>query len=423
MKFLPASLLCLILLAIATGSQSAVLTLKECLQSAETGNPALKAAAWDSRIAQENVRLSMAAGYPRIDAQAGYTAQLNAQAVRLGGVTAETQEPDFAFAGVSLNYTLYDFGRRSARQQQTQAARAAVSHSYESRRSSIALQVIETYFRVAESDRRITAAREEVARVDKHRRVAQVLFEEGAVTRNDVLQADVRLAAARQKLLTLANLRENQWLLLNFLTGRPAEARGELDDNATLQPVSTPDKPGTAHAIRHDLQALRHEIRAREFEVAESRESYYPELFTRLGLDYVQNDKVREQTLMSATVGIRLSIFDGFASSSVRERAVHNLSRSRDTLRNLEAQTDLEIATARNDAATAEARIEMARAAISQSEENLRITRERYLERVGTATDVMDAQSLATQAKSDYHAALYDHQTALARLLKASGEL
>lgn len=61
----------------------------------------------------------------------------------------------------------------------------------------------------------------------EHRRVAQIQFEEGVVTRNDVLQAEVSLAAARQKLLALTNRHENGWLLLNFLTGREAGFRGE----------------------------------------------------------------------------------------------------------------------------------------------------------------------------------------------------
>ena len=424
MKFRPVSLACIVLLACAAQSWGASLTLQECLQQARDNNPALKSAAWESRIAQEGVRLASVADYPRLDAQGGYTMQLEPQAVKIGGLTAETQEADFAFGGLAASYTLYDFGRRDARKGQARAATDAASQTYLSRRDDVALQVIEAYFRILESDQLVQAAEDEVTRIEEHRRVAQVLFEEGVVTRNDVLQADVRLAAARQKLLSVKNMRENSWLLLNFLTGSEAGRRAELDEKAALEfetPAvgSVPLDTGS----RHDIQALKHSLEAREFEVREYRKNYLPELYTRLALDYVQNDKVREQAIMSATIGIRINLFDGYATAAARARALKNRSRQQDTIRLAEQQARLEIDSARNDLAVAREQISVAESAIRQSEENLRINRERYQERVGTATEVLDAQTLLTQARTDYYRAQYELQTAAARLQRASGTL
>ena len=87
----------------------------------------------------------------------------------------------------------------------------------------------------------------------------------------------------------------------------------------------------------------------------------------------------------------------------------------------LEQQARLETDTAGNDVAVAKERIAVAETAIRQSEENLRINKERYRERVGTATEVLDAQTLVTQTRTDYYRAFYDHQTATARLSKALG--
>ena len=61
--------------------------------------------------------------------------------------------------------------------------------------------------------------------------------------------------------------------------------------------------------------------------------------------------------------------------------------------------------------------------AISQAEENLRINENRYRENVGTGTDVIDAQTLLTQTRTDYDQALFDYQVAIARIRKAAGEL
>jgi len=420
----PVSFICAVLLSVSAQCWAAPLTLQECLQKARDNNQALKSAAWDTRLAQENLRLATSSDYPRIDAQAGYSMQLAPQAVIISGRTAETQEPDYAFAGLSANYTLYDFGRRSSKKQQALSATNAATQTFESKRSDVALKTIETWFGILETGKLIDAASEEVTQVTEHRRVAQALFEEGVVTRNDVLQADVRLAAARQKLLTQRNRRENSWLFLNFLTGSEPGFRAELDENSTLAPDQVSDKDLLSIILkRHEIQALQHGTVVSEAEVAESRSSFLPELYTRLALDYVQNDKVREQAIMSATVGIKFNLFDGYASTSIREKAIKNRSRLQDTLKLAQQQALFEIDSARNDAAVSKERIGVAESSIRQSEENLRINQERYRERVGTATEVLDAQTLVTQSKTDYHQAYYEYQIATARLKRAIGEL
>jgi len=424
MIFQRASLVCMVLLAVAARSWAAPLTLQECLQKAKTNNPSLKSAAWDTGLARDNVRLARSGNYPRIDAQAGYTMQLEPQAVIISGRTAETQEADFASAGLSASYTIYDFGRRDARSQQAGAAADASYQNFESKRSDVALQVIETWFGILETGKLISAASDEVTQVGEHRRVAQVLFEEGVVTRNDVLQADVRLAASRQKLLALRNRLENSWLLLNFLTGNHPGFRADLDESDSLTTVKADDNDLSSIILkRHDIQALQHGVEASEFEVSESRGNFFPELYSRVALDYVQNDKVREQTIMSATLGLRFNLFDGYASTATREKAVKNRSRIQDNLRLAREQALLEINSARNDVAVSKERITVAETAIRQSEENLRINRERYRERVGTATEVLDAQTLLTQTRTDYHRAGYEYQVATARLKRACGEL
>ncbi|MDD2899142.1 MAG: TolC family protein [Desulfuromonadaceae bacterium] len=424
MNFLHVSCTVGIFLILATSSWCSPLSLQECLQRARDNNPALKGAAWDSRIAGENSRLAQASVYPRVDAQAGYTVLAAPQAVKMAGVTAETQEPDFAFAGIAASYTLYDFGRRNARIQQAGALTEAASQGFLFARSDVSLQVIEAYFRILEADRLIQAATEEVAQITEHRRIAQVLLEEGVVTRNDVLQADVRLASAVQKRLATINLRENGWLLLNFLTGSVPGFRSELNDTT---PESGSDKgvshPSDTPANRHDVKAQQYLLDAQEFEVRGSRENYLPEIYTRLGIDFVQNDKVREQAIYSATLGIRINLFDGFASDAAHQKAVSSRSKQQEALRLTEQRAQLEIATARNDADVAQKRIAVSEAAIRQSEENLRINRERYQERVGIASEVLDAQTLVTQTKAEYYRALYEHQTATARLQHALGGL
>ena len=109
-------------------------------------SPILKNAQWDSRIARDTGRLTEAARYPRIDASAGYALQLEPQAVKLGGVTAETQDANYATAGIAATYTIFDFGRRDARIHQADAVATAAEQSFLQGASDVSLQIIEAYF-------------------------------------------------------------------------------------------------------------------------------------------------------------------------------------------------------------------------------------------------------------------------------------
>jgi len=402
----------------------AELSLQECLERAREHNPSLKTAAWDYRIAEEDIQQASAANYPRIDAQAGYTLQQAAQGAKLDGITARTQQADYASAGLTATYTIYDFGRRNARQQLTRALADSSAQSFEASRADVSLQVVEAYFSIMETGKLITAAVDEVAQVEEHRRVAQALFEEGVVTRNDVLQADVRLSEAKQKLLTIKNRQENNWLKLNYLTGDQPGFRAELNWGNTLSDdLENRLNENDALSRRHEILALRSEVEASDMGVRESKASFYPELYTQAFLSYVQNDAALEQTIMAAFIGIKVNFFDGFATTATTEKAVRNRSRNQDALRQAKLQVSLEINTSRNDVKVARERISVAETAIKQSEENLRINKERYRERVGTATEVLDAQTMVTQARTDYYSALYDYQVSAARLKRAAGEL
>ena len=82
----------------------------------------------------------------------------------------------------------------------------------------------------------------------------------------------------------------------------------------------------------------------------------------------------------------------------------------------------LEIKKAVLDIDEADKNIPTTSKAVEQAEENLRVSEERYKAQVTTMTEVLDAQTLLTQARVNYYRALYGHNLAKARLQRAIGE-
>ena len=138
---------------------------------------------------------------------------------------------------------------------------------------------------------------------------------------------------------------ENAWLDLNNQIGESPESRGELLEETVIDLTNLGKPVAEAIAQRSEIQAQRKLLDASESEVKETRSGYYPEFFAKLGLDYVQNDKVKEQTIMAATVGLKVNLFDGFATTSRLHQSVNNRSRAAERLHQLESDLALEYRT------------------------------------------------------------------------------
>ena len=67
--------------------------------------------------------------------------------------------------------------------------------------------------------------------------------------------------------------------------------------------------------------------------------------------------------------------------------------------------------------------IEVARAAIAQAQESLRINQDRYDSGLTTITDLLSAEDAARRSQTDYWEAVYHFQTSYANLELASGSL
>lgn len=416
------SILSLLFFAMAATAAAEPLTLGQCLQLARDKHPALQAVALTPAMAQDEERRVAGALWPQVEFSAGYTVQNEAQQVVIGSMQEPTQDSAYASGGLRATQTLYDFGRRGSRVEQTAAQREAAQQTYVAREQEAFLQLVTAYYQVLKAQSLLQAAQDETTRLEEHLRIARTLFEQGVVTRNDVLQAEVGLAGSRQMQLARQGMLTNAWAQLNYFTGRPDEARGELEP-AQVSALPAEGVCPEFFSARPDLAAQRSRLESSRQAVAVSRTGHLPELFARVGVDYLENSHVTEQAIWSATLGFKVNLFDGGASSAALRQALKAREQERATLRAKEQEASLEYRMAQTDADTAHSRIGVTEEAIRQAQENLRINRDRYAEQVGTATEVTDAQTLLARTETDYHQSLFDYQVALARLAKASGRL
>jgi outer membrane protein TolC len=94
-----------------------------------------------------------------------------------------------------------------------------------------------------------------------------------------------------------------------------------------------------------------------------------------------------------------------------------------DAIKELNDQMALEIKNAYLNLQEAEKQIAVSQKVIEQAEENFRIAEERFKERVATSTEVLDALTLLTRAKSEYATSLGDFNISYAKLQRAMGTI
>jgi outer membrane protein TolC len=122
-------------------------------------------------------------------------------------------------------------------------------------------------------------------------------------------------------------------------------------------------------------------------------------------------------------VGISWSLFDGGQAWN-RGSALRSASRATDLRQqDLRSQIALQVRQAWLGVREARSRAATAGETISQSEENLRASRELYGAGLATNTQVLDAVSLQVAARSNRDSAALDEQLASLRLSYAVGAL
>ncbi len=116
-----------------------------------------------------------------------------------------------------------------------------------------------------------------------------------------------------------------------------------------------------------------------------------------------------------------MNIFDTGVTNSKIHGAEADLAKAHENYRDTVDAVNLDVRTNYLGLREAEKRIDTTHLAVSQAEEDYRIAQLRYMNGVGTNTDVLDAQVALTDAKTNYLQALYDYNTCKTDLETAIG--
>jgi outer membrane protein len=288
----------------------------------------------------------------------------------------------------------------------------------------VKLNVAEAYVNVLRSKRAMEVTESSVANLSAHTKDVRNFYEQGTVTKNDLLAAEVSLADARQRLIQAGNNLDLARAAYNRSLSRPLDQEVKIDD-LTAVPFKADLQNSTSKALnkRPELASLSEQAKTVQYQAESIRASIQPQLELSGGYGYQQNKYQVHENVWSATLGLKWDIFDG----GITRHNANALVQKSEALINLRAETasiiSLQVRSAWLDIEETFKRIEVTRDAVSQAEENLKVVKDRYREGVGTNTEVLDAETLRMRTHSNYYNAVYDAVIAKIHLRYATGEL
>lgn len=388
----------------------------------------LKAVGENSEAAAQQLQAAKAARLPGLSVSAGYTAMQDEPAAKadFGGasVAFPVAEKNSHAYRARLTLPLYTSGRITQGIDAADAALQASRTQVSSKTQDVKLAVAETFVGVLRARRRQQVAHSHVSSLQAHTEDVKNYYEQGIVSRNDLLAAQVALADAQQNEIKVANVLDIAQSSYNRLLGRPLDQAVMLNDiQAQALNASLDELVERAYKQRHELLILQDHIRSLRHRAAAFRAETGPQLALSGGYDFQENRYQVDEGLWSVNLGMQWQVFDGgvvqHQALAVERRGAAVQQQYDDLL----TKIALQVRQYWLDVQETGKRIPVTEKAIAQAEENLKVNRDRYEHGISTNTEVLDAETLRIASLYNHANAVYDAVLASLRVKRSVAEL
>ena len=287
-------------------------------------------------------------------------------------------------------------------------------------------------FRVVGAYQQVLYAQREIAVAQHEQETAAALessvddhVKAGLAVESDRMSAQVNVAARKEELIAVEGDLELAWAALREAMGAPELKATELKP---IEPHAFPqgaleEEMATAQKTRPDLLALGQAQSAQASAVGAAKSDFGPRVST-----YGNWEEDRTSFAGSGgnnwVAGVQISVDIlpiGKRTQLARESAAKQKIDAQ--VAATEQHLRFQVSQAHIHRQTAAMQVDVAKAAMSQAAESLRILKNRYSAGLATMTDLLRAEDAERQSQSNYWHAVYGNAMAYSELLYATGTL
>ena len=186
---------------------------------------------------------------------------------------------------------------------------------------------------------------------------------------------------------------------------------------------SEPPLPGSLAYLMEAAARERAEVRMARQTVAiaergreAARGEFLPRIYVRASIGGTEGENVITGLQQGAGLHLESPIYAGGKHQGEMRSAVADVEAAMADARTILDSVSLQVNIAYHGVVASRERIDLARTAIVQAEENLRLVQVRYSNGNATPTEIVDGETALTRSQQRFYSAKYLYLTALARL-------
>ncbi len=428
--------------ASAQQEQPSSLTLQQAVNIALEKNPLRKVALADTKAASADVREARSFLMPRLTFSETAT-RGNDPVYVFGG---ELRQQRFTAADLAFNklnspvpfgnfatrfggsWNLFDSFASWHGINRAKKMTEAAGQQLDRTDQEIVFRVVRAYYQVLLAAKQLEVAEQAVKTAQAIMDRSQTRLDSGLAVQSDLLTAKVHMAARQQEAIRARNNMEMARAELNTAMGIPLDAPAQpsevLAEHAlpipTLQEVER-----QALVNRPDLQRVQSEEAAQRQSVAMAKSAFGPRVNAFAGWEMDNPTFVAGGGGNNWLGGIEVQ-YDIFQGGEKRAELSRQRALEEKVVAMKQVASDgvrLDVRRAYYNLDSARQELDVARAAIAQAQESLRINQDRYDSGLTTITDLLGAEEATRRSQTDYWEAVYRFHASYADLELASGSL
>jgi len=437
------SLLFALLLVLTAPSAPAQtpLTLPQAVSMALAKNPLHKAAAAEMRISTAAIRQARSPLMPKITFTE--SALRGNDPVYVFGSRLRQQnftQADFALNQLNTPTPISNFSSRFSGQwnlfdglqswygvSRAKYLNQAAEQQLDRTDQELVYQAVQAYYGTLLAQRQVQVAEAGVETAQAIEASSRARVESGMVVESDLLSAQVATAARRQELISAQNELSLARTQLALAVGVSSDALFDPQEALTDRSFSPPpvaELEAIAIEKRPDLKRIESERSAQAKSVSMAKGAFAPRLnvFGSWQTDS-PNPGWNGGNNWLAGAELQFDLFDGDskrANLAMQKAVQEKATAMRDSFHD---QIRLQVRKAYYEYDAAQQQVSVARTAIAQAEESLRINQDRYDGGLSTISDLLRVQEATQRAKVDYWLAVYRVQTSYAGVELATGTI
>ena len=423
-------------------SEASPLSLSQGVSIALEKNPLRKAALADTRAATAGVLEARSFLMPHVafsetatrgdDPVYVFGSKLRQQRFTTNDFTLNRLNTPLPYGNFSTRFggtwSLFDSFASWHGVRRAQDMNAAATHQLDRTSQEIVFCVVQAYYGALLAGKQVGVAEEAEKTAKSIMDRSQARFDSGVVVESDLLSAKVRLASREQELIRARNNLALALAQLSTAMGMPPDSAYQPVEPAADRELPAPtlaEMEQKALTNRPDLKRIEAQQAAQQQSVSIAKSSFGPRLNAFAGWEMDNPTFVAGGGGNNWLGGVELQ-FDIFQGGAKRAALSRERALAEKVAAMKQAASDsvrLEVRQAYYEQDSSRQQVGVARAAIAQAKDSLRINQDRYDGGLITITDLLGAEEAARRSQTDYWSAVYQFYVSYANLELASGTL